>query len=54
MTHTYRRRRNRDTWHFCRNCTHWPKSDYESSKEKPKSGQMCDQCRAKRSRKNCK
>ena len=24
MTQTYRRKRNRDTWHFCANCRHWP------------------------------
>jgi len=40
MTQTYRLKRNRDTWHFCRNCRHWPKSNYESSKETPKSGNM--------------
>jgi len=26
-------KRNRDTWHFCANCRHWPKSNYVSSKE---------------------
>jgi hypothetical protein len=54
MTTTYRRKRNRDTWHFCSNCRHWPTSDYESTKEKPKSGEFCDQCRSKRSNDNRK
>jgi len=24
MTKPYRRKHNRDTWHFCANCRHWP------------------------------
>ena len=44
MAQTYRRKYNRDVWHFCSNCRHWPKSNYESRKEKPKSGELCDQC----------
>jgi len=54
MTRTYRRKINRDTWHFCMNCRHWPKTDYESRKRKPKSGEMCDECKSKRSKGRCK
>jgi len=54
MAQIYRRKRNRDIWHFCSNCHHWPKSDYESTTEKPKSTEICDQCKAKRFNDNCK
>ncbi len=54
MATTYRRRKGKDTWHFCTNCRHWPTKDYESRTEKPTTGEFCDQCKSKRSNKNCK
>jgi len=54
MTQTYRRKRNGDVWHFCSNCRHWPESDYETTKEKPKPSETCEQCKAKRFNDNCK
>jgi hypothetical protein len=54
MAVTYRRRERKDTWHFCKNCRHWPTKDYESRSEKPTTGEFCDQCRSKRSTQNCK
>jgi len=50
----YRRKRSKDTWHFCSNCRHWPRLDYESRTEKPKSGEFCDECKSKRAKENCK
>jgi hypothetical protein len=43
----YRRRRGKDTWHWCSNCQNYPASDYESSDTKPKSGELCNECQAK-------
>jgi len=31
----YRRRKGRDTWHWCRNCSNWPTSNYVSRQSKP-------------------
>lgn len=48
---TYRRRKDSDTWHWCRNCTNDPKSDYvevtKTGKERPSDGELDNQCLAK-------
>ncbi|MDZ7713691.1 MAG: hypothetical protein U5L06_11520 [Rhodovibrio sp.] len=31
----YRKKNGSDTWHWCRNCTNWPTSDYETSDQPP-------------------
>ncbi|MCD6569057.1 hypothetical protein J7K70_02900 [bacterium] len=51
---TYRRRKDSDTWHWCRNCSNWPASDYEEKFTKPSSGELCDQCKAKEKKGECK
>jgi hypothetical protein len=45
----YRKRKGSgyDTWHFCSNCSNWPTSDYDERSDKPTTGELCDQCRAK-------
>jgi hypothetical protein len=43
----YRKKTHSDTWHYCQNCSGWPTSDYVEKDEKPTSGELCDQCRAK-------
>lgn len=50
----YRKRRGSDTWHFCSNCSNYPKSGYESSTSKPSSGEFCDECRSKRKNGDCR
>ena len=50
---TYRRRRSSDTWHFCTNCNNWPTYDYVEQQSKPTTGELCDECRAKRSAGTC-
>jgi len=50
----YRKRNNSDTWHWCRNCSNWPTKDFSERAEKPKSGELCDQCKAKDKAGNCK
>jgi hypothetical protein len=43
-----------DTWHFCTNCSNWPTSDYTERTDAPTSGELCDQCKSKRDKKDCK
>lgn len=54
MASEYRRRKGNDTWHFCSNCSNWPTSNYDSSKNKPTTGELCNECKAKRNAGNCK
>jgi hypothetical protein len=51
----YRRRKDRDTWHFCANCTEYPKTPgtYVEQYSKPTTGELCNQCKAKRDNNNC-
>ncbi|WP_319780053.1 hypothetical protein [Maridesulfovibrio sp.] len=51
---SYRKRNGSDTWHFCRNCTNWPTSGYTERTSKPTSGELCDQCKAKKRNANCR
>jgi hypothetical protein len=44
---TYRKLRNEDAWHWCTNCTSWPKVNYEDSDTKPTKGNFCAECREK-------
>ena len=50
----YRRRNGHDTWHFCRNCTLWPTSDYKEQENKPTTGELCNQCRSKDTAGECR
>ena len=54
---TYRRRKGHDTWHWCTNCTNWPISDYDeeyhSETERPSTGELCNECRAKEKAGDC-
>ncbi|NJB67505.1 hypothetical protein GGQ74_001145 [Desulfobaculum xiamenense] len=50
----YRKKHGSDTWHFCKNCANWPTSGYDSKTTKPTSGELCNQCQAKKSAGNCK
>ncbi|HEV2756491.1 MAG TPA: S8 family serine peptidase [Actinomycetota bacterium] len=50
----YRRRRGSDVWHFCTNCTSWPKRDYDERATKPRSGELCNQCLSKKRKGACR
>jgi hypothetical protein len=50
---TYRRVKGRDTWHYCKNCSLWPTSNYEERYNKPTTGELCNECRSKDANKNC-
>jgi hypothetical protein len=51
----YRRKKDSDTWHWCRNCSKWPTWDYEEVNipAKPSSGELCNECRAKEKAGTC-
>lgn len=49
----YRRRKGKDTWHFCSNCANYPKSDYDERTEKPTTGELCNECQSKKKENNC-
>jgi hypothetical protein len=52
---TYRRKKDSDTWHWCRNCSNWPTSDYvdEYKVDRPTSGELCDECKGKEKAGTC-
>ncbi len=50
----YRRKKDSDTWHWCKNCSNWPVSNYVSSYSKPSYGELCNECKAKDERRECK
>jgi hypothetical protein len=42
-----------DRWHWCKNCTQYPLVVVKSRSNRPVSD-LCDQCKAKEERTNCK
>ena len=40
----YRRHIKGETWHFCSNCSQWPKTDYNFSATRPASENFCAEC----------
>ena len=54
---TYRRKKSKDAWHWCKNCSNWPTSDYDeeyhSGTERPSTGELCNECRAKEKTGDC-
>ena len=44
---TYRKVWGTDTWHFCQNCSNWPKVAYQEQEEPPPWGHICHECKAK-------
>ncbi|HKV12585.1 MAG TPA: hypothetical protein VJ725_30855 [Thermoanaerobaculia bacterium] len=53
MADHYRKKRGKDTWHFCSNCSNWPATDFDTSTSKPTSGEFCNECQGKRANGNC-
>lgn len=48
----YRRRKGSDTWHWCRNCSRWPKSEYDEQQKRPEYD-LCNECKSKERDNNC-
>jgi hypothetical protein len=49
----YRRKKGSDTWHFCRNCSKWPTSDFDVQYTKPTTGELDNECRSKEAAGTC-
>lgn len=53
---TYRKKKGKDTWHWCTNCNNYPKTDYEEKHldKRPTNGELCDECLGKEKKGECK
>ena len=52
---TYARRENSDVWHWCWDCSKYPRAgDLVMRQEKPSSGRFCKECQSKTKRGNCR
>lgn len=53
---TYRKRKDRDTWHWCKNCSNWPTSNYDTytGSGRPSSGELDNECKAKEKAGDCR
>lgn len=52
MAKKYRKRNGTDTWHWCTNCSNYPKSDYTESDTRP-SYDLCNECKGKEAAGSC-
>jgi hypothetical protein len=50
----YAKRPGSDTWHFCGNCTEYPRgAGVVTQDTKPTTGELCNQCKSKKANNNC-
>jgi len=51
----FRKKKDSDTWHWCTNCTEYPKSDFIEKEftNSPSPGEKCNQCIAKEKAGKC-
>ncbi len=49
----FRRITTRDTWHFCRNCSNWPKTGYQTRTTPPAIVEICNECLKKKLHDKC-
>ncbi|HII85252.1 TPA: hypothetical protein HA273_01440 [Candidatus Bathyarchaeota archaeon] len=42
-----------DRWHWCKNCRQYPRFSYQKRSRRP-DHDLCDECRSKEARKECK
>jgi hypothetical protein len=50
----YARRPGSDTWHFCSNCRNYPRGAGVIRKSERPTGELCNECKAKRKAGNCR
>ena len=50
---TYRRRLLEERWHFCTNCSGWPRHDFLNSLDPPRDEDLCPECEEKRRAGEC-
>jgi hypothetical protein len=43
-----------DNWHWCTNCTQYPKSIAKSTQSRPSGGDLCNQCKSKEREGTCR
>lgn len=43
----YRRRKDSDAWHRCRNCSNWPTEDFVEQDDKPTTGELDNEYKSK-------
>ena len=45
----YRRRRGKDVWHWCTNCSNWPEKDFFVIERefRPTTYELCNECLTK-------
>ncbi|MBI5137943.1 MAG: hypothetical protein HZA24_11500 [Nitrospirae bacterium] len=55
MDHSYRRVAHRAAylWHFCVNCSGWPRNHYVAQGEPPAEGDVCHECAARHATGSC-
>ncbi len=49
----YRKKKGSDTWHWCKNCSNWPTSNYDSRYTKPTTGELDNECQSKEKNNDC-
>jgi hypothetical protein len=49
-----RRRPDDDTWHFCSNCSGWPRVRFVEQWVKPENGEVCRECEQRRREGSCR
>jgi len=43
----YRKNLDSNTWHFLKECSNWPTSNYQVSYTKPREEELCTECKSK-------
>lgn len=52
---SYVKKKGSDTWHWCKNCSNYPKGlNVDKSLLRPSNGELCDQCKSKDRDRTCK
>jgi hypothetical protein len=49
----YRRHTEIPIWHFCQNCSAWPRHDYQDQTIEPQREHLCAECSAKTEQLEC-
>jgi len=54
----YRKKAGTDIWHWRKDCSNWPEAgyieEYHAGTERPKTGELCNECYAKEQSNECK
>lgn len=50
----YRKDMDSNTWHFFKECSQWPTSNYQVTYTKPDEEELCPECKSRKQSGNCK